>query len=105
MAQLVEAGSLTVAVPGTRVIETTCEAQEIDEQGIEVGPLFDFTALFPLCRCGDEACESCSGFQLTPRTVAALHAVGEILADEAFNDVEEHGDDPLLDSNEWAVFG
>ncbi len=108
LARLAEAGAVTVALPGTRVVSTTYEVDEADqyETDNETSPLSlpDFTALFPVCRCGKGTCETCSGFQLTPRTAATLWVAGETLADQAFDDVEEHGDDPVSDPNQWRIF-
>lgn len=64
----------------------------------------DFAALFPLCHCDTDDCDACSGFQLTPRTAAALWAVAQIHADFAYDDVQEHGDDPVTDDGVWAAF-
>src|ERR1035441_2129531 len=57
-----------------------------------MSPRPDFTALFPVreCGCGREDCEICVGWQLTPRTADVLHAALEIMADQAFDDIEEH---------------
>jgi hypothetical protein len=66
----------------------------------------DFTALFPVCRCGDEdSCERCAGFQLTPRTAATMWTTAEMLGDSARQDVEQFGDAPVTDAGEWDVFG
>lgn len=56
---------------------------------MESGP--DFAALFELCHCGKESCEACSGYQLTPRTAVALWHMGGLFADQAYDDLLEHG--------------
>jgi hypothetical protein len=88
---------------GVEFIEGSAEAVEVDEDGREpyAGP--DFEALLPLCRCGKEECERC-GWQLTPRTAMILHLVGSLLADSAYDDVIEHGDNPVVDEHAWMVF-
>ena len=71
----------------------------------------DMAALFPLtpCTCGDgqdDACEDCE-FQLTPRTADLLHSALTLLADEAYDDARELGDEPLAGQGglgEWSVF-
>jgi hypothetical protein len=63
----------------------------------------DFADLFAVCRCGQASCDSCSGWQLTPRTAAVLWSVGQVLADQGYDDVESHGDDPVT-QNDWALF-
>jgi hypothetical protein len=65
----------------------------------------DFGRLFPVCRCGRETCARCQDFQFTPRSAAVLYAAGQLLADQAFDDVEQRGDAPVSDDGEWSVFG
>jgi len=65
----------------------------------------DFTALCPVCHCGTEdTCPDCGGFQLTPRTAAALWARCQLLGDGAYNDIETHGDNPVDPDEAWIVF-
>ncbi|MCP2342987.1 hypothetical protein [Actinomadura rupiterrae] len=67
----------------------------------------DFTKLFPLkseCDCGVEDCDECGSWKLTPRTADVLQASLEILADQAFNDVQAHGDQPVSRQDEWSLF-
>ncbi|MGH3183333.1 MAG: hypothetical protein ACRDOE_15730, partial [Streptosporangiaceae bacterium] len=70
---------------GLRIIET------------EFGPRPDFAALFPAedCDCEQENCHLCMGWQLTPRTADLLHRALEALADQAFDDIGEHGSEPV----------
>jgi hypothetical protein len=67
-----------------------------------------FTALFPVrqCNCEREDCEICMGWQLTPRTACLLHTALEIIADEAFDDIAEHGSNPVEreDGGDWLFF-
>lgn len=65
----------------------------------------DFGALFPLCRCGSESCDRCSTFQLTPRTAATLWFAALVMSEQAFDDIDDHGDAPVTDPGQWAVFG
>lgn len=58
-----------------------------------------FVNLFDVCACDKEHCDRCSGFQLTPRTAAALWAASTLLGDMAYDDVETLGDDPLSDDS------
>jgi hypothetical protein len=74
----------------------------------------DFLALFPVRSCErdhadwDEEmeCGVCGDWQLTPRTADMLHTTLENLSDEAYNDVEEHGSDPVTRENahDWDLF-
>jgi len=71
-------------------------------------PRPDFAALFPVreCDCGREDCEICVGWQFTPRTADLLHTALQIIADEAFDDIEEHGSEPVERENggDWLFF-
>jgi hypothetical protein len=74
----------------------------------------DFASLFPVRSCdrdhADEdeemECDVCSNWQLTPRTADMLYTALEVLSDEAYDDVEEHGGDPVTSENadDWAIF-
>jgi hypothetical protein len=107
---LVEA--LHVLVDPERLISAAgsvqCESSAIDirlcdRNGRPRATPPDFVDLFPLCRCGQATCTSCSGWQLTPRTAAVLWSVGQVLADQGYDDVESYGDDPVTE-NDWALF-
>jgi hypothetical protein len=67
-------------------------------------PRPDFAALYPVCDCDHEDCPSCSGFQFTPRNAALLRTAAYAFADEAYDDVDEHGDDPVVEDGTWQVF-
>ena len=73
-----------------------------------ISPRPDFATLFPVreCNCGREDCEICQGLQLTPRTADLLHTALEIMADQAFDDIEEHGSEPVErdDRGDWLFF-
>jgi len=74
----------------------------------------DFASLFPVRSCDrdhtdeDEEmeCDVCDDWQLTPRTAYILHTALAVLSDEAYDDVKEHGSDPVTRENadDWAVF-
>lgn len=92
-------------IPGVEVIGSSHRAVEVGQDGRELEPYPDFAQLFPLCECGKDDCDACSGFQVTPRTAAVLWAVARLLADHAYNDVHAYGDEPLVDDTGWMVFG
>lgn len=95
-------------IPETRGVEVVWSSQtaaEVDQDGRELEPDPDFTQLFPLCRCGKDDCDACSGFQVTPRIAAVLWNVAQILADHAYDDVHLYGDEPLVDEDGWMIFG
>ncbi|HZM81713.1 MAG TPA: hypothetical protein VFC19_38830 [Candidatus Limnocylindrales bacterium] len=65
----------------------------------------DFAGLFPLDQeqlNNDEEDED--GWRLTPRTADAIYTALCVLADEAYDDVEEHQDAPVDPSDDWMVF-
>ena len=64
----------------------------------------NFVELFPVCRCGSDGCLDCGGVQLTPRTAEAMYSAACLLADQAYDDVSAHGDDPVGRTGDWAVF-
>ncbi|GHE40337.1 hypothetical protein GCM10017673_48400 [Streptosporangium violaceochromogenes] len=72
----------------------------------EPGP--DFAQLFLVqreCSCQEEDCEICQDWALTPRTADVLHSSLSILADQAYDDVLEHGDAPVTRTAEgWWFF-
>ncbi|SDD68645.1 hypothetical protein [Actinokineospora iranica] len=91
--------------PGAEPSEASCDAVEIDEHGFPVNTGPDFDALFEVCRCGsDDDCDTCSGFQVTPHTAHALHSALTFYADMAYDDVIDHGDDPVTDDDFWHLF-
>jgi hypothetical protein len=64
----------------------------------------DFAALFDVCSCGRASCKECSGFQLTPRTAAIIWSMAQILADQGYDDVSEHGSELIGKRNDWFLF-
>lgn len=101
---LVDPGGVLPVLLSVQFIEATHEVLEVDEHGFSRSSEPDFAALFPLCRCGAEVCGTCSGFQMTPRSAVALWTVAQFLADSAYDDVDQHGDEPVLDEGDWSVF-
>lgn len=86
----------------TRRFDDPLEAFESAPASSNEGP--DFVELFPVCRCGADDCLDCTGLQLTPRTAKALYSAGEILADNASDDISEHGDSQVDRSGQWTLF-
>ncbi|MFJ5984540.1 hypothetical protein [Lentzea sp. NPDC092896] len=90
----------------------------VDVEGVEVGDAEysveanghlrpaspDFAVLFEVCACGRPSCGRCAGFQVTSRTAAVLWRMAGLLADHAYDDVAEYGDDPVTTTVQWSVF-
>ncbi|RRO17036.1 hypothetical protein EIL87_12235 [Saccharopolyspora rhizosphaerae] len=91
-------------IPGIDASETSHQAEELHVDASRV-TYPDFAALFPVCECGRESCTACDGFQLAPRTAAALWTAGKLLADHAYDDVTTFGDDPVdPKAGAWMLF-
>ncbi|MDZ5446541.1 hypothetical protein U2F26_28110 [Micromonospora sp. 4G57] len=103
--RIADAASIIADRPGVEFVSARQTAVEVDNDGFKLATEPDFAKLFPLCHCGRDDCEACSGFQLTPRTAAALWTVAQILADHAYDDVQLHGDEPITNEAEWSVLG
>ncbi len=84
------------AIPGIEPLGGTLEISTTDD----FAP--DFAELFPLDTEDGEP----GDWSLTPRTACLLHTQLLALADAAYDDLEEHGDDPVTegDEHDWAVF-
>lgn len=95
---------MTEALPGVESRESSHFAIELDESGMSAGLTPDFATLFPVCRCGDESCDECAAFQLTPRTALALWSTVTVASDSAYDDVEQHGDEPVQSTGDWDLF-
>jgi hypothetical protein len=72
-------------------------------------PLPDFAALFALrdCSCGEDDCDTCGHWHLTPRTADLLHTALSIMADQSYDDAEGHADEHVdgdADDWSWSVF-
>lgn len=75
----------------------------------EWGTLPDFERLFPLsyggCDCDREECPDCESWMLTPRTADILYSALSMMADEAYDDVE-NGNRPVTGKDDaWMFFG
>jgi len=101
---LVDVFGLLPDVPGAQIVQGSDRTVEVDEAGLELSTDPDFGALFAVCRCVEDSCDACGGFQLTPRTAAVLWAMAHLLADRGYDDVAEYGDDPVTDDDGWALF-
>jgi hypothetical protein len=107
---VVDADAIVEDAAGTEVIGSTISVAEGEDErpdaagaGTEDTP--DFAALFPICHCGADDCEDCSGFQMTPRSAAILWAVANLHADFAYDDVQHFGDAPVSEKDDgWAAF-
>ncbi|MFJ5229592.1 hypothetical protein ACIQBJ_06770 [Kitasatospora sp. NPDC088391] len=87
---------LVAAIPGIEALGGTLEISVTDD----FAP--DFAELFPLDDDGDTG-----DWTLTPRTACLLHTQLISLADAAYEDLDEHGEDPvtLADEADWSVLG
>lgn len=95
---------MTEALPGVESSESSHSAVELEESGMPARLTPDFATLFAVCNCGKEACDERAGFQLTPRTAFALWSSAVVCADSAYDDVEQHGDEPVQAAGDWALF-
>jgi hypothetical protein len=80
-------------VSGVEPVGSEHSVHELDDDHDDVDHP-DFAGLFPI---GE-------GSQLTPRTAASLWAAGRQEADEAYEDVVQHGDEPVDAGGEWLIF-
>jgi hypothetical protein len=101
---LVDTSGLLDATDGLTFVQGSHTIEEVDGDSFGNFPRPDFAQLFPLCHCGQDACDKCGDAQLSPRTAAALWATAEIHADQGYDDVQEHGDDPVTRRGTWALF-
>lgn len=87
---------LVAAVPGIEALGGTLEISVTDD----FAP--DFAELFPLDGEDGEGAD----WTLTPRTACLLHTQLVGLADAAYDDLEEHEDEPVTEGDEpdWTVY-
>ncbi|MDT8912104.1 hypothetical protein [Amycolatopsis sp. PS_44_ISF1] len=104
MQWFIDAGGVIDERAGIAFVEATESVVEIDELGVPLAAWPQFAAVIPLCTCGADDCNQCSGFQITPRTAAALWTAAGVLADQAYDDVLEHGDEPVDNTGARLVF-
>jgi hypothetical protein len=99
---VVEPDAILTTDEGLQFVGSTQSIAEVDLNGVNgTSDQPDFAKLFSVCRCARDDCDACSGFQLTPRTAVALWTVGQLLADQVYDDIAEHGDDPVSDDGGW----
>jgi hypothetical protein len=102
---VVDADAIVEDAAGAEVVGSTVSVHEEGAAGAGADEMPDFAALFPLCYCGADECEDCSGFQMTPRSAAILWAVAQLHADFAYNDVQHYGDAPVSEKDDgWTAF-
>jgi hypothetical protein len=111
---VVDIDGIVVDGVGAEVVGSTVSVAEDEDEDEDDGAaaavagaeeMPDFAALFPVCRCGADDCEDCSGFQMTPRSAAILWAVAHLHADFAYDDVLHYGDAQVSEKDDgWAVF-
>ncbi|MFI0469167.1 hypothetical protein ACH347_34270 [Saccharopolyspora sp. 5N102] len=94
---------ISLDVPGIECSGTTHGVEDLDQPEPRVA-YPEFATLFETCGCGLDSCDHCAGFQLAPRTAAVLWTASQMLADHAYEDVIEHGDDPVRNENAWQLF-
>jgi hypothetical protein len=94
--------TLVEAIDGVQLVDGRHTLMPISTD--DLGYVPDFAALFPACVCGRESCERCSGFQMTPRSAACLWAAATFMADLAYDDIEDHGDEPVTEGGDWLLF-
>ncbi|WP_354643171.1 hypothetical protein [Kitasatospora camelliae] len=87
---------LIAAIPGIEALGGTLEISVTDD----FAP--DFAELFPL----DGEDGDAGDWTLTPRTACLLHTQLIGLADAAYDDLDEHGEEPVTDEDEadWTVY-
>lgn len=100
---VIDADAAVITDAGLQVVESTQVITEVGLDGADLATEPDFASLFASCQCGKDDCEECAGYQLTPRAAAALWSIAQLYADQVYDDVDEHGDDPVSDDDDWAV--
>ncbi|HUK73286.1 MAG TPA: hypothetical protein VLW50_31810 [Streptosporangiaceae bacterium] len=105
VALLADPGLLADGIPGVELVEATSGAEVVVSAGEtrDLSGTVDFAALFAVAAAtGDD--EQDQAWQLTPHTAAVLYLALSLLADDAYEDVERHGSDPVTDTGEWDLF-
>ncbi|WP_204299614.1 hypothetical protein [Actinoplanes campanulatus] len=102
---VVDADAIVADAVGVEVVGSTVSVGKEGAAGAGAEGLPDFAALFPVCHCGSDDCDDCSGFQMTPRSAAILWAVAQLHADFAYDDVQQFGDTPVSEKDGgWTAF-
>ncbi|MFG1995311.1 hypothetical protein ACGFJ7_35580 [Actinoplanes sp. NPDC048988] len=101
---IVETGA-GAEVTGSTVTVDDGDGDGREDRGSDVSTLPDFAALFPVCQCGTEDCDACTGFQMTPRSAVMLWSMAQLHSDHAYTDVLQFGDTPVSSKdNTWMAF-
>lgn len=105
VALLADPDAAADSIPGVQLVEASWGADFLADDGEEEddAEIPDFGALFPIDDVGDGD-ENDAGWQLTPRTAAVLYHALSLLAGDAYEDIEQHGDEPVTDDVEWELF-
>ncbi len=93
-------------IPGVEVLEATWTTETVNDlggPGVDDYAGLDFAELFPIHDRVEED-EQDSEWQLTPRTAAVLYQSLALLADDAYDDIEQNGGEPVTDDGEWSLF-
>ncbi|RKT87322.1 hypothetical protein SAMN05421805_102257 [Saccharopolyspora antimicrobica] len=93
---------ISFEVPGIQCGLTTYGVDDLDNPESAWYP--DFGSLFQVCGCRLDSCDRCAGYELTPRMAAVLSSMSQMLADQAYDDVIEHGDEPVENESAWSLF-
>jgi hypothetical protein len=99
----VDVETIADGVAGLDVLSSSVGVRQCDGEGRVSLQLPDFRPLFRVCACGQPGCQLCGGWQLTPRTAAAMWLMAEREGDAAYDDIEVHGDD-AAGKGDWQVF-
>ncbi|MFI5937850.1 hypothetical protein [Actinoplanes sp. NPDC051494] len=92
-------------VTGSTVTVSEGDSSGLNDHSSDASTLPDFATLFPVCRCGTDNCDACTGFQMTPRSAVMLWSMAQLHSDHAYTDVEQFGDTPVSEKDTmWMAF-
>jgi hypothetical protein len=89
---------------GVEVTEALHTVVELDDSGAPVLMWPDFADLFAQSGGSANDYRKHVATWLTPRTAAVLWTSAQLLADLAYDDVVEHGDEPVSKQGVWSLF-
>ena len=102
VAFLADPDAVADSIPGVEVVEASWHADiAVPGEAGEQAP--DFAALLPIRHAADSDGPH-DAWQLTPRTAAVLYRSLSMLAEDAYEDIERHGGDPVTDNGDWDLF-